>query len=201
MQRFHFDTLRQQYALTRALQRQVLSAYVQEVAPAQWEFEATEEGRPFLARAFEHTGLHFNLSHTKDLVAMAVCRHARVGVDVEKRGRASLKVAERYFSAAEIAQLRALPSEEQSRHFVRLWTLKEAYLKAVGTGIAGGLDRMSMLFSSDDEFTFERADDGAAARWQFRQYEIGLEHVLALAVLPPSDIALTRVTLREFRVA
>ena len=200
MQRFRFEALRRQYALTRAVQREVLSAYAPEVAPAQWEFEATAEGRPFLALAFEHTGLYFNLSHTEGLVAMAVCRHARVGVDVEKMDRAPLDVAERYFSAAEIAQLRALPAEEQSRHFLRLWTLKEAWLKAIGTGISGGLDQMSIIFSSSGEFRFERAEDDDAARWQFSQFEIGQEHVLALAVLPKSDVTRTRVTLREFRV-
>lgn len=200
MQRFRFEALRRQYALTRAVQREVLSAYAPEVAPAQWEFATTAEGRPFLAPAFEHTGLHFNLSHTKGLVAMAVCRHARVGVDVEKWGRAPLDVAERYFSAAEIAQLLALPAEEQSRHFLRLWTLKESYLKATGAGIAGGLDQMSMIFSSADEFRFECADDGDAGRWVFRQFEIGQGHLLALAVLPPADITRTRVALREFCV-
>jgi len=199
MQRFHFEAGRRQYALTRVLQREVLSAYAPEVAPAQWKFEVTEEGRPFLPPEFEHSGLHFNLSHTEGLVAMAVCRHAHVGVDVEKMDRAPLDVAERYFSAAETAQLRALPAGEQSRHFLRLWTLKEAYLKAIGAGLAGGLDQMSMIFSSADEFRFERADDGDAARWQFSQFEIGLEHMLAFAVLPPADIARMRVTLREFR--
>jgi 4'-phosphopantetheinyl transferase len=201
MQRFHFEAGRRQYALTRVLQREVLSAYAPEIAPAQWKFDATEEGRPFLASAFEHTGLNFNLSHTEGLVAMAVCRHARVGVDVEKRDRAPLDVADRYFSAAETAQLHALPAEEQSRRFVRLWTLKEAYLKAIGTGLAGGLDQMSIIFTSADEFRFERADDGDAARWQFRQFEIGLEHVLSVAVLPPADVTCARVTLREFCVA
>jgi len=200
MQRFRFEALRRQYALTRAMQRQVLSAYAPEVAPAQWEFEATSEGRPFLASAFEHTGLHFNLSHTEGLVAMAVCRHVRVGVDVEKMDRAPLEVAERYFSAAEISQLRALPEEGQSRHFLRLWTLKEAWLKAMGMGISGGLDQMSFIFSSADEFGFEREGDGDAADWQFSQFEIGHEHVLALAVLPPADMSRVRVTLREFSV-
>ncbi len=154
MQRLHFEAGRRQFALARSLLRQVLSAYEPDVAPALWEFQSSAEGRPFLASAFDHTGLNFNLSHTEGLVALAVCRHARVGVDVEKMGRAPLAVAERYFSAAETAQLRVLPADEQARHFVRLWTLKEAYLKATGTGLAGGLSRMSFVFDSDAEFRF-----------------------------------------------
>jgi len=198
MRRLHLETHRRQFVLTRALQRQALSAYA-DVLPAQWEFQASAEGRPMLAGAFEHTGLHFNLAHADGVVAMAVCRHARVGVDVEKLGRAPLAVAERYFSPAEAAQLRALPPDAQPRRFLQLWTLKEAYLKAIGTGLAGGLGRMSFLFAAADNFQFERADEADAARWQFRQFEIGPEHVLALAVLPTAGDGPLRVTLREFR--
>jgi 4'-phosphopantetheinyl transferase len=200
MQRLQVDAVRQQFALTRALQRHALSAYEPEVSPAQWEFQSTAEGRPYLAPSFQHTGLHFNLSHTEGLVAMAVCRHSHVGVDVEKRGRVRLAVADRYFSTREAEQLRALPLEEQPRRFLRLWTLKEAYLKAIGTGIVGGLGRFSMLFSSAGEFRFEREDGGDAAGWQFRQFEIGNDHVLAFAVLPPADVTHLRLMPREFRV-
>ena len=63
-----------------------------------------------------------------------------------------LAVAERYFSAAEAAQLRALTSDAQPRRFLQLWTLKEAYLKAIGTGLAGGLGRMSFMFESAESF-------------------------------------------------
>nr|AFB69891.1 PPTase3 [uncultured bacterium] len=64
----------------------------------QWQFQVSAEGRPSLAPPFDRSGLHFNLAHTDGVVAMAVCRHPRVGVDVEKVGRAPLAVAERYFS-------------------------------------------------------------------------------------------------------
>ena len=200
MQRLYHDAAKRQFALTRALQRHVLSGYAPDIAPAQWQFQASAEGRPSLASAFDRTGLHFNLAHTEGLVAMAVCRHARVGIDVEKMGRAPLAVAERYFSAVEAEQLRALPADAQARRFVRLWTLKEAYLKAIGTGLAGGLGRMSFVFDPAENFRFERADDADAPRWQFRQFEIGAEHVLGIAVLPREGHAPLVSTLREFRV-
>ena len=178
-----------------------LSAYAADVTPAQWQFQASAEGRPSLAPPFDRTGLHFNLAHTDGLVAMAVCRHARVGVDVEKLGRAPLAVAERYFSAAEVAQLRALPPEAQPRRFVQLWTLKEAYLKAIGTGLAGGLGRMSFRVRCRPEnFRFERADDPDAARWQFRQFEIGAAApARACGAAARGRCAALDVTLREFR--
>jgi len=201
MQRLYAESGRRQFALTRALQRHVLSAYAADVLPGQWQFQSSAEGRPSLAPPFDHTGLHFNIAHTEGVVAMAVCRHTRVGVDVEKIDRAPLAVADRYFSAAEAAELRALPSHAQPRRFTRLWTLKEAYLKAVGTGLAGGLGRMSFLFETAESFRFERADDAHAARWQFHQLEIGADHVLALAVLPRGGDTPLVATVREFRAA
>jgi 4'-phosphopantetheinyl transferase len=199
MRRLHLESGRRQFALTRALQRHVLSAYAAEVAPMDWRFQASAEGRPSLAPPFDRTGLHFNIAHTGGLVAMAVCRHSRVGVDAEKLGRAPLAVVERYFSAAEASQLRALPTDAQPRRFVQLWTLKEAYLKAVGRGLAGGLGRMSFHFDAAGQFRFERDDDPDAARWQFRQFDASPQHLLALAVLPGTDDAPLAVTLREFR--
>lgn len=201
IQRLHFEPGKRQFALTRVLQRQVLSAYAAQVAPVQWQFQSSAEGRPSLAPPFDRMGLHFNLAHTSGVVAMAVCRHERVGVDVEKLGSAPLAVADRFFSAAEAAQLRSLPPDAQPRRFMRLWTLKEAYLKAVGTGLAGGLGRMSFLFDAGESFRFERVDDTDASRWQFRQFDIGAEHVLAFAVLARGRDARLAVTLREFRAA
>ena len=201
MQRLHRDVGKRQFALTRALQRQVLSLYAEEVLPTRWQFQSSAEGRPSLAPPFDRTGLHFNLAHTEGVVAMAVCRHERVGVDVEKLGVASLAIADRYFSAVEAAQLREMPAEAQSRRYMRIWTLKESYLKAVGTGLSGGLGRMSFVFDPAGNFHFERSDDADAARWQFQQFEIGTDHVLSLAVLPRVGDAALHVTLREFRAA
>lgn len=201
VQRLRFEPGKRQFALTRVLQRQVLSAYALEVAPMQWQFQSSAEGRPSLAPPFDHTGLHFNIAHTTGVVAMAVCRHERVGVDVEKLGSAPLAVAERFFSAAEAAQLRSLPPDAQPRRFMRLWTLKEAYLKAIGTGLPGGLSRMSFLFDAGESFRFEHVDDADTARWQFHQFGIGAEHVLAFAVLPRGHDARLVVTMREYRAA
>jgi 4'-phosphopantetheinyl transferase len=201
MQRLYAESGRRQFALTRALQRHVLSAYAADVQPGRWQFQSSAEGRPSLAPPFDRTGLHFNIAHTEGVVAMAVCQHPLVGVDVEKIDRAPLAVAERFFSAAEAAELRALPIDAQPRRFMRLWTLKEAYLKAIGTGLAGGLGRMSFIFETAESFRFERADDADAARWQFHQLEIGAEHLLALAVLPRGGDAPLEVTVREFRAA
>jgi len=85
-----------------------------------------------------HTSdLCFNLSHTEGLVVLAVARHP-VGVDVEwldRTGR-TVELADRYFATTETAALRALPIEVRRDRFFDLWTLKEAYIKARGLGLA-----------------------------------------------------------------
>ncbi len=167
----------------RALQRAVLSRYVPRIAPRDWRFVRGESGRPSLAPPFDAEGLNFNLAHTPGLVVMAVGRVAHIGIDVEALDkRVPMPVARRYFSEREVAALDALAPEDQPRRFLRLWTLKEAYLKAVGEGLAGGLDSMTFTLDDDADIGFQRARDPQAQRWTFREFT-SHGYLLALAFL------------------
>jgi 4'-phosphopantetheinyl transferase len=197
--RMHFSEDRHQQLVTRGMVRQVLSLYVPGVAPAGWNFERNRHGRPAITGVSEAArDLQFNLAHTPGLVALAVARDAEIGVDVERADkRAPLAVARRYFSVAEVEAMEALPAEEQARRFRRLWTLKESYLKATGTGVAGGLG--SMTFHIEPEgVRFERAADAAASRWVFREFQVDGEFLLALAFRGREGGTPLRVNLREF---
>jgi 4'-phosphopantetheinyl transferase len=197
--RMHFPEGRHQQLVTRGLARHVLSSYVPGIAPAEWLFERNEHGRPGIAGSLALArGLHFNLAHTPGLVVMAVARDAEIGVDVERADqRAPLAVARRYFSAAEITAMEALPAGEQARRFRRLWTLKESYLKAIGTGVSGGLGSVTFHFGPDG-VRCEREADAAAARWVFREFDVDGEFLLALAFRNRGDDTPPRVTLRRF---
>lgn len=195
--RITHESGRRQQLLARAMQRAVLSHCEPTIAPTDWRFERGAGGRPGLAPAFAATGLSFNVAHTPGMVVVAVGRVARLGVDVEAADkRVSLPVARRYFSPREAAALDALAPEARPRHFLRLWTLKEAYLKAVGEGLAGGLDRMTFTLDGAD-ITFEHDDDAQADRWAFREFNPG-GYLLALACLDPGLDA-AEVRLREYR--
>jgi 4'-phosphopantetheinyl transferase len=176
----------------------VLSHYVPAVPAADWRFDRGELGRPSVARDMPEAAraLHFNVAHTRGLVVMAVGAMPELGVDVERIDPGvRLAVARRYFSAPEVAALDSLPPEERPRRFQRLWTLKEAYLKAIGTGISGGLGVMSFHF--EDGIRFEREDDAGAGSWQFREFEIGAEYLAAVAARPIEDAPLG-VSLRDY---
>jgi len=172
-----------------SMQRAMLSRLVPGVAPRDWRFDRSDAGRPSLSRA-HGLDVDFNLAHTRGLVVMAAGRRVQLGIDVERfERRRSLEIARRYFSAREIAAFEALPADAQPRRFVELWTLKEAYLKAIGTGIAGGLGSMTFDWRGT-EIRFERESDPDAQRWRFRQWPWGDDHLLALAWLAPGDVKL-----------
>ena len=181
-QRFGADSPRRLHLVARGLQRTVLSRFAPDVAPRDWRFERSEGGRPFIAR--DHAvDLDFNIAHTNGMVAMAAGWGLRLGIDVEAFARRrNLEIARRYFSTREIAGLEALPPADQPRRFLELWTLKEAYLKAVGTGIAGGLGSMTFDFPGG-AIAFERALDPVASRWRFHQWAATDTHLRAVAWL------------------
>ena len=128
-QRFRFTKGRHEYLVTRALVRTTLSRYVA-VDPQAWRFEKTPYGKPTIAYPKGIPPLSFNLSHTDRLIVCLVALDREVGVDVEDIERAgeTVEVADRFFSPAEVATLRALPAQSQRRRFFEYWTLKEAYI-------------------------------------------------------------------------
>lgn len=178
-------TVKQQYWQTRLGIRHILSLYAPDVAPSAWQFHRNAHGRPQLHAPELPFGLGFNISHTPGLIVIAVSASADVGVDVERgdRNPRVLELAHRYFSTRELADLRALAPQRQVERFLRLWTLKESYIKACGMGLAIPLDSFSFLLENGDidvEFAPVRGDE--PRRWRFWQFALGEDHLCALAL-------------------
>jgi 4'-phosphopantetheinyl transferase len=92
----------------------------------------THYGKPYLP---DHPSLHFNLSHTKSMIAVALTRDAEIGVDVEHRPNElhSLDaISTRVFTPAERAAMRN--DRDPVARFTQLWSAKEAIMKATGLG-------------------------------------------------------------------
>ena len=199
-QRFLVESARRLHVLARGLQREVLSSYLPGTTPRELRFISGATGRPALAPPFDASGLVFNLAHTRGLVVLAVTRGAALGIDTEiYKEKVPLAVARRFFSPVEADALEALPGDAQSRRFLRLWTLKESYLKAEGSGLAGGLSSMTFRIDDAGACTFERATDPRAARWSFSQFDVGERHVLAVARLAEQESRTdVKIEWREF---
>lgn len=186
---------RQRYVITRALVRTMLSRYAPR-APHEWTFEANPHGRPHIANVEGPVcGLVFNVSHTRGLVVLAVTRERALGVDVEHQDRAvSPGVLERFFAPAEAAAIRALPVEQQGRRLLQHWTLKEAYIKARGMGLAIAVRQVSFDLTSDERIGFAPSPtvDDDPRRWRFWQPQVG-EYVVAVCAEGAVQLVTRRV--------
>jgi 4'-phosphopantetheinyl transferase len=169
--RFHFAADRRQYIAAHALVRSMLASYTGE-RPDTLQFWRAAGGRPELA---QNTDLRFNLSRTRTLVACALARVDPVGLDIESfdHAEAGPEIAQSCFTQTEIELVRKLGHDG----FLRLWTLKEAFLKATGDGLSRPLNSFS--FSLDPI----RIDNGGAnGGWHFAQLCPLANHWLAVAL-------------------
>jgi 4'-phosphopantetheinyl transferase len=140
-----------------------------------------EHGRPELAKPWNRL-LQFNWSHSGDTALIAVARGCAPGIDVEQlrpRPR-SLELARRFFHPNETAFLTALDASRRERAFLQLWTAKEAVLKAMGRGIAFGLDRLQLAVSPAlPRLLWLDGDD--ASQWQLCSLDLGEGYVASVA--------------------
>jgi 4'-phosphopantetheinyl transferase len=155
----------------RAMLDRLLAGYAgDERAPV---VEAGAHGKPFAPAL---PWLDFNLSHAGSFVAIAFARGQPLGIDIEPLDRrvAVDGVAARFFGAAETAALERIGADARQPAFLRLWTHKEAVLKALGDGLGFGLDRIEFDLSGDGRvarLARLAVEAGRPADWQLRPFE------------------------------
>jgi 4'-phosphopantetheinyl transferase len=156
--RFHFEKHRRRFLVRRGLLRRLLGSYLDR-EPSAVEFVYGEREKPFVAGEQHRepsARLEFNLSDSEDLAVYAVARGAEIGVDVEilRPMEDALSISESYFSERERDSLRSVPAELRNETFFNCWTRKEAYLKAIGEGLAEPLDSFSVTLVPGEEARF-----------------------------------------------
>jgi 4'-phosphopantetheinyl transferase len=175
--RFRFAADRSRYLAAHIALRNILGRYLQ-IDPVDIQYRTNEYGKPFVA----DQPVEFSLSHSSDVILIAVTRDRSVGIDVE-RIRPELDfqpIVDRHFSAREKSELLSMPQSIRYQHFFSLWTRKEAVLKMRGWGLSG-LDQAEV--SSDNE-----------GKWSVQIVEVCAEYAAALAVGDDS------VTIKHFRM-
>lgn len=181
--RFRRDAMR--FVVSRAALRTILGRYLG-VEPSVVGFSYGPHGKPELAVPFERTGLQFNVSHSESLALYAVTGQGRVGVDIERLRplRHLDEIAERIFSPEERRALRRLPPIEQPEGFWNCWTRKEAYVKAIGTGLADPLVRFTVSLAPGAPARLEHVegDPGAPERWTLEALSVDHGYAAAIAV-------------------
>ncbi|MDP2127178.1 MAG: 4'-phosphopantetheinyl transferase superfamily protein [Pseudohongiella sp.] len=175
-----------QFLFTRVALRHLLSAYHPLIAPGEWLVYRSGSGRPYISQA--QTPLSFNLTHTHDCLIFAFSQYADPGVDVEKLSRATEfeGIAKRYFSIQEYSEFLELPETERIVFFYRLWTLKEAAVKASGLGLARGLRRFQFSQRQGRDSLTDLIDvtDQEEMRGKFQFWSARFrDHVIAAALV------------------
>lgn len=139
-----------QFVRSHAALRRILAAELR-TQPQELRFATTAKGKPFLTSPREPT-VDFSLSHSRGLALVGIATGGRIGVDVERRQvRDELEIAQRWFAPEEVRWLEGLAESDRKRRFLECWTRKEAYLKAVATGLGGDLKSCVCAPGSDDE--------------------------------------------------
>lgn len=165
--RFHFERDRRRFRLGRLRLRQILARYLVR-PPGHLRFRYGRWGKPELDSPFSRSGLRFNLSHSNEIALYAVTRHRKVGIDIERvRPIEVEQLARRFFSRLESQALCALGYESKNSAFLRCWTGKEAFLKALGDGMHRALDSFAVSVSprGPGRLLYDRDDPQGAARW------------------------------------
>ncbi len=189
------DAAKRRFLLSHCFVRSVLTIYSPDTSEADWRFEHGDRGRPEvdwsgLPPTAGATGLRFNLSHTDSLYALIVTADAACGVDVETTSRSTdlVSVGRRSFASSEFAEFEQLEGADRRQRFFQYWTLKESYIKAIGTGLATPLrDFWFHLQHSDIEVTFAESLKDDPSRWTFGLHSPSANHQLAWALETEPD--------------
>lgn len=180
--RFHFVKDQKQYIVARGVLRIILSHYCL-IEPEVHQFGYNQYGKPFL---IDNDWLRFNISHSGDRVLFGFSLNLELGVDIEydKPFESAHEIVERFFSTQEKTQFRSLPDHMKNLSFLKCWTRKEAYIKALGMGMSLPLDAFSVSFiPGKPACLLETGHDMQAKdRWTIKEVNVGNGYVAAVSV-------------------
>jgi 4'-phosphopantetheinyl transferase len=182
-ERFVFDRDRNHFIVGRGSLRAILGHYLN-CKPQQVTFSYGPQNKP--AVEIPQSQLRFNLSHSGEAVLYAFTHHREIGVDIELLRPLDdmMQIAKRFFSPTEYTTLSALPIEEQPTAFFNCWTRKEAYIKAIGSGLSQPLDQFDVTLTPGEPAKLLRVqnDPQALERWSLIELNPAPDYVAALMV-------------------
>lgn len=192
--RFRFAAGRERFVLGRAMLRSVLAGHLG-IAQSSIDLKTSEYGKPQLAD--ESVGVHFNLSHSGELVLLALARGMEIGVDVEQLRPVKRRdqIARGILSEAQWRTYEAMNGDQRQQAFFRVWTRKEAIVKATGRGLSFPLADVEVTLTAGEARLLRFGNlpgdtlAGDTAPWHLRDVDCGAGYAAALAAsLSPASI-------------
>jgi 4'-phosphopantetheinyl transferase len=180
---FHFKKDRSRYTFAHGVLRDVLSRRLQ-IKPKDIIFETNRFGKPFVAPTGS-APLQFNMSHSENLVLIAVTEDRLIGIDVECiRNIDVISIAGNYFTVNELQLVNTTEGYAQQHTFYRCWTRKEAYIKAIGTGLSVPLTSFdcSMPLGGGERALPATPDSPGVDTWWLSTLDVPHGYVASLVV-------------------
>lgn len=182
--RFRFAQHRRRFVIARGRLRQLLEKYLQSDARG-FAFVYSAEGKPSLDVRHQ-TDLRFNVSHSGEIAAVGFTLGRNLGIDVEliRRDVDVDEIPQRFFSCTEQEWMSSLQGEAKFLGFFNCWTRKEAYVKAVGTGLSLPLRDfdVSLMPGEPARLLATRPDPSVASRWDMASLDFGSEYAGTVVV-------------------
>ncbi len=170
--RYRFDRHRRRSRLSRAFLKCTISIYTG-LGPESVAFETGGFGKPEIRNQGDYGDLRFNATQSGETSLIGFSRRTRLGIDVETVDtRVDVRsIVEHYFALGESQRFREHAAEGRYDLFFRMWTLKEAYVKAIGKGLYHPLSSFEVPISSERSTSVE--GHGEAEGWYFREIDVG----------------------------
>lgn len=186
--RFKFPELAEKWAFTRQALREILAEYLLQSAET-INFEIAENGKPWLKSKLENKPIYFNLSHSGYKALIAITSICEIGVDVEKQKNMTEleEIAKRFFSQKECNALLALPNSQRQAAFFRIWTRKEAVIKANGLGMSMPLDKFNVPITTFNDWIELVISNSCAKNGHYYIYDVIINKEYEAALCLYSD--------------
>ena len=184
--RFQFPAGRARFIIGRSMLRSTLSR-THGIDPNLIEVEIAAGGKPHLAGEAASGGWQFNLSHSGDIVLLALGQKVQLGIDVERVRPLDRRdqIAAGILSRAQNQQFLALDEEHRQLTFFHVWTQKESIIKATGQGLAVPLSEIDVSISLDRTQLIRWGDDLHPTAWELQPVDCGPQYFAALAADRP----------------
>ncbi|MGD1917469.1 MAG: 4'-phosphopantetheinyl transferase family protein [Pleurocapsa sp.] len=184
--KFRFPQHKRRFIAARSILRQLLSNYLN-ISPNNIKFDYGDRGKPKIIESNTANSLQFNISHSQEYALFGFTTSNLIGVDLEylREMPDAVKIAQRFFSPREFDLIKNLTPQQQSQVFFKLWTAKEAYLKAIGIGLSGSLSSVDIDFTLDNNNTLILAINGnttIANNWSMYSCIPSSNYVGAIAI-------------------
>lgn len=166
-EKFTFADKYREYVVTRGLLRQALAQVLNRDATS-FHFNYTESNKPWLDEKINGQSIAMNVTHSHGIALVALSLDRQLGIDIEKiREEIEYeKLSKRFFSEHEYDALKNYQGDKVQAFFA-IWTRKEAFVKAVGKGIAFGLSQFDVNIDpqAEPEMLATRWDENDVSNW------------------------------------